>query len=100
MSCYFQNDTSETLFTVKQAAEMLDLGYGRNTFYKNLKQWGYLSEDNRPSPFMVQQKLMLCREKQFYKWGSRMGTSNVPLFTKKGLWFIQDKIEKDGLAKN
>ena len=100
MSSYFQNNTKEPLFTIKQAAERLKLNYGRNTFFKKLKEWGYLKHDNNPAYFMIENNLMIIREKQLSKGGSRMQIYNVPMFTQKGLWFIYNKIEELRLAKS
>ena len=100
MNWNFKNEFNENLLTFKQASEILNLRYGRNTFYQNLKKWGCLESNNKPTVIMLESKLMVYLEKHIRIGGSKVQISFIPLFTEKGIDFIDSKIEEKGLAES
>lgn len=81
-------------FTAKEVVEYLDLPYGRTTFYKNLREWGFLDEHNLPSKEMVDKKYIIVREPLIYN-GYRNTNVNVPIFTMDFIQFIDKYMKKN-----
>jgi hypothetical protein len=81
-------------FTAKEVVEYLDLPYGRTTFYKKLREWGFLDEHNLPSKQMVIRNFIIVRKPLIYN-GYRNTTTNVPIFTWDFILFIEKCISKN-----
>ena len=81
-------------FTAKEVVEYLDLPYGRTNFYKKLREWGFLDENNLPSKEMVIRNYIIIRKPIIYN-GYRNTTANVPIFTFGFILFIEKYINKN-----
>jgi len=72
-------------FTAKEVVEYFDLPYGKNTFYKKLRELGFIDKTNRPSNEMLKRKLMIVRNPM----AKGFNVVNVPIFTWDFLHFIE-----------
>jgi|LakMenEpi03Aug12_release.lakeMendotaPanAssembly.Ray.scaffolds.fasta_scaffold3424775_1 hypothetical protein len=72
-------------FTAKEVVLYFDLPYGKNTFYKKLRELGFLDKTNYPSEQMLTRGLMIVRQPMAV--GFKI--VNVPIFTWEFLLFIE-----------
>jgi hypothetical protein len=89
-------DKTTDLYSVAQAAEMLNLSFGRNKFYKLLVEQEILSNDHYPNDFMSNHQLMVYRQKSIVKYG-RISYSIIPFFTQRGLTYISKFLKEKGI---
>jgi hypothetical protein len=76
--------------TAKEVVEYFNLPYGKNTFYKKLRGFGFLNETNHPSDEMLKRGLMKVRQ----PLAIGFNIVNVPIFTWDFLNFIEKYLEE------
>jgi hypothetical protein len=72
-------------YTAAEAAEELGLPYGRNTFYKELRNLGFLDANNYPDQFMLDCELMIVRRPII----KGILVKTIPIFTERFLSFFK-----------
>ena len=81
----------EERYNAKDVIEYLKLPYGRNTFYKKLRELGFLDKANYPSKEMQDKKLITVA----HPLAIGFNPVNVPIFTKSFILFIEKHLLKN-----
>ncbi len=77
-------------FNAKEVVEYFDLPYGKNTFYKKLRELGLLDNVNYPSKEMQDKKMIIVQ----HPLSIGFRPVNVPIFTWDFLNFIEKYLVK------
>ena len=86
----------EKMYSFAEAAELLNLPFGRNKLYKILVEMGLLDEEHMPCESMFKKKYMTYRNKLVPKNGTPH-SSVIPFFTERGLSFIEELLQEKGV---
>lgn len=80
---------SDDLITMSMVAKTLELGFGRNTLFKQLREKGILFKNtNEPKQYYVQQGYFKIKEKLFVTDDGRQKINVQTFVTQKGLGYI------------
>jgi phage antirepressor YoqD-like protein len=84
----------ETVFTLNQAAKLLNFEIGRTRLMKLFRDWGLLLKKNEPSQSMIDRGYMLYFLKRIEKDGKLVKTVPVTLVTIQGLAYLKRIIQR------
>lgn len=85
---------TDRLISISQAAKILELGFGRNTLYKKLRESGvFFKAKNEPKQYYVDRGLFVLKEKLIQCGSSPDFITIVTLVTQKGLEFLSNQFK-------
>ena len=90
----------ESVFTLNQAAKLINFEIGRTKLMKLFRDWGLLLRKNEPSQSMIDRKYMLYWMKTIELDGKPLKKVPVTLVTIEGLAFLKRFINKKLKEKN
>jgi hypothetical protein len=87
-------------YLAKDVVEILNLPFGRNTFYKHLTEMGLIDVDHKPTESMQKLGYILYQTPKVWMGGRRIVNTITPFFTDSGIEFIQEKFIENGILKS